>query len=374
MKVAVVCPYAWDRPGGVQTHVRSLARALRSRDHRISVIAPRAGTSPRPPEDDVSLVGRAVSVPANGSIAPLSFGPLAAAGVRRVLRAFDPDVVHLHEPLIPSLPLIALWDTRRPTVGTFHAAAASSMGYRLGRPVLQRAARRLDARTAVSDAARDLAARYFPGRYVLTPNGVDIERFSTARPLDLPSGPKRVLFLSRIERRKGLEVLIQAMTRLRDVVVELIVAGAGPEERTCRSLAGRLGVPVRWLGHLSDGDVARAYRSADVYCAPALGRESFGIVLAEAMAAGLPVVCSDLPGFRAVAAGAATLVPAGDAGSLADALRAVLTDGARAGTMRVGSARIARAFDWSRLIVGVEKTYADAVASARGSTGPGGAK
>jgi phosphatidylinositol alpha-mannosyltransferase len=368
LKVAVVCPYAWDRSGGVQSHVRSLARALRNRDHHVAVIAPHAAINPSAAEDDLFLIGHAVSVPANGSVAPLAFGPLAAAGVRRVLRTFDPDVVHLHEPLIPSLPIMALWNTHRPTVGTFHAAAHSSMGYRLGRPVLERAARRLDVRTAVSDAARELIIRYFPGRYMLTPNGVDVERFSSAEALDLPSGPKRVLFLSRIERRKGLEVLIQAMTRLRDINVELLVAGTGPEERAGRVLAERLQVPALWLGHLSEGDVARAYRSADVYCAPGLGRESFGIVLVEAMAAGLPVVCSDLPGFRAVAGGAATLVPAGDAGALADALRAALTDEAETAEKRVMGARIAAAFDWSRLVAGVEKAYA-AAASTSGARG-----
>jgi phosphatidylinositol alpha-mannosyltransferase len=369
LKVAVVCPYAWDRSGGVQSHVRSLARSLRNRDHHVAVIAPHAAINPSAAEDDLFLIGQAVSVPANGSVAPLAFGPLAAAGVRRVLRAFDPDVVHLHEPLIPSLPLMALWNTHRPTVGTFHAAAHSSMGYRLGRPVLERAARRLDVRTAVSDAARELIARYFPGRYLLTPNGVDVKRFSSVEALDLPSGPKRVLFLSRIERRKGLEVLIQAMTRLRDIDVELLVAGTGPEERAGRVLAERLQVQALWLGHLSEGDVARAYRSADVYCAPGLGRESFGIVLLEAMAAGLPVVCSDLPGFRAVAGGAATLVPAGDAGALADALRAVLTDEPKAAEMRVMNARIAAAFDWSRLVGGVEEAYA-AAASTSGAAPP----
>jgi phosphatidyl-myo-inositol alpha-mannosyltransferase len=369
LKVAVVCPYAWDRSGGVQSHVRSLARSLRNRDHKIAVIAPHAAINPSAAEDDLFLIGQAVSVPANGSVAPLAFGPLAAAGVRRVLRAFDPDVVHLHEPLIPSLPLLALWNTHRPTVGTFHAAAHSSMGYRLGRPVLERAARRLDVRTAVSDAARELIARYFPGRYLLTPNGVDVKRFSSVEALDLPNGPKRVLFLSRIERRKGLEVLIQAMTRLRDIDVELLVAGTGPEERAGRVLAERLQIPAAWLGHLSEGDVARAYRSADVYCAPGLGRESFGIVLLEAMAAGLPVVCSDLPGFRAVAGGAATLVPAGDAGALADALRAVLIDEPKAAEMRVMNARIAAAFDWSRLVGGVEEAYA-AAASASGAAPP----
>jgi phosphatidylinositol alpha-mannosyltransferase len=370
LKVAVVCPYAWDRSGGVQSHVRSLADSLRNRDHRVAVIAPHAAINPSSREEDVSLIGHAVSVPANGSVAPLAFGPLAAAGVRRALRAFDPDVVHLHEPLIPSLPLMALWNTRRPTVGTFHAAADSSMGYRLGRPVLERAARRLDVRTAVSDAARALIARYFPARYLLTPNGVDLERFATAPPLDLPSGPKRVLFLSRIERRKGLEVLIQAMTRLRDLDVELLVAGSGPEERTCRVLAERLQVPARWLGHLPEADVARAYRSADVYCAPGLGGDSFGVVLVEAMAAGVPVVCSDLPGFRAAAGGAAALVPAGEAGALADALREVLTDEAKAAGMRVMSARLASGFDWSRLVRGVENAYQEASASTGGVTGP----
>jgi phosphatidylinositol alpha-mannosyltransferase len=366
----VVCPYAWDRPGGVQSHVRSLARSLRKRGHHVAVIAPHAALNASPPEEDVSLIGHAVSVPANGSVAPLAFGPLAAAGVRRALRAFDPDVVHLHEPLIPSLPLMALWNTHRPTVGTFHAAANSSMGYRLGRPVLERAARRLDVRTAVSDAARELIARYFPARYQLTPNGVDMERFSTADPLDIPSGPKRVLFLSRIEQRKGLAVLIHALTRLRDIDVELLVAGTGPEEKACRALVERLEVRARWLGHVSEGDVARAYRSADVYCAPGLGRESFGIVLVEAMAAGIPVVCSDLPGFRAVAGGAATLVPAGDAGALADAIRAVLTDEPKAAAMRVMSARIAGGFDWSRLVLGVEKVYEEAAASTSGAIGP----
>jgi phosphatidyl-myo-inositol alpha-mannosyltransferase len=370
LKVAVVCPYAWDRSGGVQSHVRSLAHFLRKRAHEVAVIAPHAARHPSPPEEDVSLIGHAVSVTANGSVAPLAFGPLAAAGVRRALRAFDPDVVHLHEPLIPSLPLMALWNTHRPTVGTFHAAANSSMGYLLGRPVLERAARRLDVRTAVSDAARDLIARYFPARYLLTPNGVDTERFSTAPPLDLPGGPKRVLFLSRIERRKGLEVLIQALTRLRDIDVELLVAGTGPEERSCRALAERLQVRARWLGHVSEADVARAYRSADVYSAPGLGRESFGIVLVEAMAAGIPVVCSDLPGFRGVAEGAATLVPAGEAGALSDALRAVLTDEPKAAAMRVMSARIAGGFDWSRLVPGVEKAYEAAAASTSGAIAP----
>ncbi|MGH2981996.1 MAG: glycosyltransferase family 4 protein, partial [Solirubrobacterales bacterium] len=363
MRVAIVCPYAWDRDGGVQSHVRSLAETLRRRDHDVTVLAPYRS---RPPQagtvgaNGARRVAKAFGIPANGSVAPVAFGPVAAAAVRRALRAIEPEVIHLHEPLIPSLSLLALWNGGAPLVGTFHAAAKESFGYRITAPVLQRAAQKLAVRTAVSDAARDLIERYIPGDYVLTPNGVDTERFAGADPL-LPPGRTRVLFLSRIERRKGLEVLIQAMTRLRDLDVELVVAGSGPEERAARALAERLQVPADFLGRVSDEQVPGLYRSADVYCAPGLGGESFGIVLVEAMAAGAPVVCSDLPGFRAVAGGVAVLVPPGEAGPLADALRATLTDKERADQMRKMSKVMARGFEWQRLVVGVEAIYERAV-------------
>ncbi|MDP9068764.1 MAG: glycosyltransferase family 4 protein [Actinomycetota bacterium] len=358
MRVALVCPYAWDRDGGVQSHVRSLAEALRARSHDVTVLAPYRS---RPPESDNGAVrvAKAIGVPANGSVAPIAFGPLAAAATRRALRTIEPEVIHLHEPLIPSVSLLALWNANAPLVGTFHAAADASYGYRLAAPVLQRAARKLAVKTAVSDAARDLISRYIAGDYALTPNGVDTRRFAEAEPLLQRSRPT-VLFLGRIERRKGLEVLIQAMTRLRDLDAELVVAGSGPEERAAKTLAERLQVAARFLGRVADEDVPGLYRSADVYCAPGLGGESFGIVLVEAMAAGVPVVCSDLSGFRAVAGGAATLVPPGQAGPLADAIREALTDERRAAEMRKMSALIAQAFDWGRLVDGVEAIYARA--------------
>jgi phosphatidylinositol alpha-mannosyltransferase len=308
----------------------------------------------------VTIVGRAVGIPANGSVAPLAFGPLAAAGVRRALASFDPDVCHLHEPLIPSLSLLALWGARAPCVGTFHASAEGSLGYRAGRVVLERAARRLAVRTAVSDAARALAFRYFPGDYVLTPNGVDVSAF---RGPSEAARAKTVLFLSRIERRKGLEVLIQAMARIRDVGARLIVAGDGPEARSSRLLAERLDVDAEWRGVVSDYEKAELFRSAGVYCAPGLSGESFGIVLVEAMAAGAPVVCSDLPGFKAVAGGAARLVRRGDAGLLAGALRAVLTDPAEAAAMSKQSVRMSGLFDWSRIASGVESVYERALSA-----------
>lgn len=370
MRIAIVCPYAWDRPGGVQSHIRSLAAELRRRDHEVVVLAPtrgraghrigqRAGDGPQddgPREVGLVVAGRAWPIPANGSVAPVSFGPLAATAVRRALDRFTPDVLHLHEPLIPSLSLLALWGSSVPAVGTFHAAAERSLGYGLARPALRRAARRLRVRTAVSDAARELVSRYLPGDYSLTPNGVDVATFATAPPADLGPGTK-ILFLGRIERRKGLEVLLQAMTRFRGDDLELIVAGDGPEAKSARALAGRLGVPARFLGRVDDAMKASLFARADIYCAPALGGESFGIVLLEAMAAATPVVCSDLTGFRAVAGASAVLVTPGDSGLLADALKRVVSDSSLADRMRTTGARTAAAFDWRRLVANVELTY-----------------
>ena len=212
----------------------------------------------------------------------------------------------------------------------------------------------------MSDAARELINEYFPGNYALTPNGVEVSRFADAAPMDLPRG-KKVLFLGRLERRKGLEVLIQAMTRLRDLEVTLVVAGTGPAERSARALASRLGVAATFLGRLGEDELPRVYRSVDAYCAPGLGGESFGIVLVEAMAAGTPVVCSDLPGYRSVAGTAAALVPPGDAGCLADALRTVLSDADAAAQMTKDGSRVAGMFDWRRLVGNVEAMYERAV-------------
>jgi phosphatidylinositol alpha-mannosyltransferase len=208
-----------------------------------------------------------------------------------------------------------------------------------------------------------LAARYFPGRYLITPNGVDVARFATADPLDLGPG-RKVLFFGRLERRKGLAVLIQAFTRLRDLEVALIVGGSGPEEKAARALAQRLQVSVRFLGRVDEADVPSLYKAADVYCAPGLGGESFGIVLLEAMAAGTPVVCSSLDGFRAIAGNAAAIVPDGQPGPLADALREVL-GGWGEELRQKGKARAAQ-FDWSRLVAGVEHVY-DRALQARAS-------
>ncbi len=356
MRVVIVCPYAWDRFGGVQSHIRALSETLRERDHEVQILAPQASGVDLVAEAGVTIVGRAVAIPANGSMAPLSFGPVAARGVRRALDAWEPDVVHLHEPLIPSLSLLALRDASGPFVGTFHASAEASVGYWAGAPMLAKSMARLDVRTAVSVAARELIARYFPGDYRLTPNGVDVRRFASAQPADLGEGLK-VLFLGRIEPRKGLDVLIEAMAWLDDLDVHLVVAGGGPERRAARSQARKLGVRALFLGGVAESAKPGVYRAADLYCAPGLGGESFGIVLIEAMAAGVPVVCSDLAAFRSVASDAARFVPPGDPEKLAEALRLLLTHRALARRLVVGGRSVAAHFDWNRLAAGVEDAY-----------------
>ena len=363
MKVAIVCPYAWDRFGGVQTHVRSLATALREREHDVVVIAPSAGEVTKE-EPGVRIVGRALPVPANGSVAPLSFGPLAAAGMRRELRELAPDVIHIHEPLIPSLSLLALWNAEAPAVGTFHAAAESSAGYRLARPILERAVRGLTVRTAVSNAARALAATYFPGEFTITPNGIDIARFERATAMIAPQGPPSILFFSRLEKRKGADVLIRAAAELRDLDCEVVIAGAGPQERAARRLAQSLEVPARFIGRVEEEDLPGVYRSATIYCSPALGGESFGIVLLEAMAAGLPVACSDLPGFREVADGTAAFAAPGDPHDLAQTLRRLLTDSDERRVMAARSRERAALYDWRVLVGDVERIYERAVSAA----------
>ena len=353
MKIALVCPYGWDRHGGVQTHVRDLARALAARDHTVRVLAPRTLRAAELGAV-VDTAGRAIAIPANGSVAPIAPGPDAWWSTRHHLKRLAPDVIHIHEPLILSSSLYAVTTKIAPCVGTFHAAADKSALYRIFSPVLRPFAERLAVRTAVSQQAMAFVSRYFPGTYEITPNGVDVARFRSAPVKDLGPG-KKILFAGRIEQRKGIETLIEAMALLEEGTL-LVVAGSGPREGHARALAQRLGVRACFLGRLPDDEFAGLFRSVDVYCHPATGRESFGIVLLEAMAGGAPVVCSDIPGFRHAAGDAAVFVPPQDPHALATALKEAL-DPARAETMRaLGSAR-AESLDWVHLVDGVIAIY-----------------
>ncbi|MGH9041463.1 MAG: glycosyltransferase family 4 protein [Acidimicrobiia bacterium] len=342
MRVLLVCPYSLARPGGVQGQALGLARALRARGVSASLLAPCDGA---PPEPGVVDVGRSIPFAANGSVAPIAPDPAALRRTVEVIRTEGPDVVHLHEPLVPGPTQAALLWGGAPSVGTFHASGRVP-AYVWLRPFMKAFANRLAVRTAVSPEARELAERWLGGACRVLPNGVEVDRFATADPW--PTDRRAVLFVGRHEPRKGLEVLLDAFTRLPGDDV-LWVAGEGPETDRLRrgTAAGR----TEWLGHLSDDEMARRLRAAAVLCAPSLHGESFGVVLLEAMAAGTPVVASDIPGYADVARHdrEALLVPPGDAGALGDALDRVLSDGQLAGRLvEAGTARAAT-FSMDRL-------------------------
>ncbi|HYN37106.1 MAG TPA: glycosyltransferase family 4 protein [Actinomycetota bacterium] len=362
VRIALVCPYAWDRPGGVQSHVRSLATALVDAGHDVAVVAPTSGrpsASPGANAFNLTTVGRTVPVPANGSVAPIAFGPRVAARTRSALDEFGADVVHAHEPLIPSVSLLAVRASKQPVVGTFHASTDSSLGYAAAQPWLRREVNKIARRTAVSEAALSLAARYFPGDYDIVPNGINVARFAGATPLDL-GDKKTILFLGRLEKRKGLEILIQTVASLRDLDPKLVVVGRGPREKPAKALARKLRIDAEWVGAVDDDTIPRLYKSVDVFAAPNLGGESFGIVLLEAMAAGAPLVCSDLDAFVDVAGDAALVAKRNDSRALAAALRAALTGGPVVkGRVEAGRKRVEQ-FDWPVLVRDLESVYEQA--------------
>jgi phosphatidyl-myo-inositol alpha-mannosyltransferase len=366
VRVALVSPYALDVPGGVQAHVTALAAALRRADHEVAVIGPgRADTGAA--AGRTIGVGRALGVPFNGSVAPIALSPLAARATRRAIAAVEPDVVHVHEPLVPWAGLAAATTGSAPVVGTFHAWSDASRLYRAARPVARRLAERLAVRIAVSEAAAGYhaAALGLPtSSFHLVPNGVDVRRFADAEPFDDLVDPERpaLLFVGRLERRKGLEPLIRAFTRLKTDRPELrlLVVGAGPERERCESLLPTgLRSDVRFLGRVDHDDLPRYYASCDLAVAPSLGGESFGIVLLEAMAAGRPLVASDIPGYRTVATDGrqGRLVAPGDPAALAAAIDALLDNGALRRAMAEDGRRTVTAFDWSRVAERVADVY-----------------
>jgi phosphatidyl-myo-inositol alpha-mannosyltransferase len=347
VRVVLVCPYSLSLPGGVQGQVLGLARTLRQRGVSASVLGPCDGP---PPEAGVVSVGRSVSLAANGSVAALALDPTAIRRTLEVLAAEEPDVLHLHEPLAPGPTLTALLAGNVPTVGTFHASGRVP-AYVWLRPGVRAVARRIGLRTAVSPEARALAERWLGGACHVLPNGVEVEHFAKADPWPAPATPggtgRAILFVGRHEPRKGLDVLLEAFRRLdRDAV--LWVAGEGPNTS---ALAASAPPGVEWLGRISDQELAQRLRAATVFCAPSLHGESFGVILLEAMAAGTPVVASDISGYRDVARQdkEAVLVAGGDPAALAEGLRRVLDDATLAGRLVEAGAARAASFSMERL-------------------------
>lgn len=361
MRVGLVCPYAWDSPGGVRSHIADLAQTLIARGHEVSVLAPVDEAEEVP--DWIVDGGRPVSVPYNGSVAKLSFGVKATGRVRRWIRDGDFDVLHVHEPLAPSLSLLACWVGRGPIVATWHSSSERSRMLSAGFYIAQTAMEKVTARIAVSEDARRFLVGHLGGDAVLIPNGVRVSDFVTDERLAVfdPDRPSMV-FLGRMdEPRKGLAVLVAALPEIVAKVpnVQVVVVGPGDIDEQRDSLDPLVRDNVVYLGRVSDADKARAFASADVYIAPHTGGESFGIVLAEAMAASTAVLASDLPAFRNVLSDgtAGRLFSTGDPASLAEAAVDLLTDrSARESLVRLGRARVMD-FDWDHVVDDVLAVY-----------------
>lgn len=411
MRVALVCPYGLDAPGGVQGQVLGLARALRAEGAAVLVVAPGRGDAPggagAPAEAagapgsgaagapgageggatgsrsagategaagaGTVLVGRTVPVPANGSVAPLALGPGALARTVRVLRRFGPGVVHLHEPLAPGPTWAALAaplpGARR--VATLHRAGGAGLYRALG-PVARAAMRRIDAVFAVSEEARATAAAALGGRPCpVVGNGVELDRFRSA-PAAATAGPT-VLFVGRHEPRKGLAVLLQAVEQLGDDWPgRLWIVGEGPQTAELRRRYPP-GPGRRWLGRVGDAELAGLMAGSHVLCAPSQGGESFGVVLLEAMAARSVVVCSDIPGYAAAAGGHAVLVPPGDAAALAGSLRdAVGAVGTGSGAASAAALAAASAHAERHSMDALARRYLAAYGGLAPAGGPGG--
>jgi phosphatidyl-myo-inositol alpha-mannosyltransferase len=361
VRIGIACPYSWDVPGGVQQHIRGLAEALIDLGHEVSVIAPADEDRPLPPY--VVPAGKAMPIPYNGSVARLAFGPLSANRVRRWLRDGNFDVLHVHEPSVPSLSLLACWVAAGPIVATVHTAIRKSRVLLATMPVLRSALEKIDARIAVSEAARTTYVEHLGGDAVLIPNGVATHRYLHAEPLDGFPGQGGVIgFLGRIdEPRKGLAVLLKAFEELAPgrPGLRLLVAGPGAADEQRHQLPPQLRDRAVFLGEVNEEDKVRVLHSVDVFCSPNTGGESFGIVTAEAMAAGLPIVASDIQAFRQVLRDgrAGELFAVGDAGDLARAAARLLDNPGRQAELSVAALDAVADYDWGHVARSVLSVY-----------------
>jgi phosphatidyl-myo-inositol alpha-mannosyltransferase len=367
MKIGIVTPTYHPYPGGVPEHVYHSCLELGHCGHDVRVITTTFGPGDAPNEEQVIRIGRSISVPANGSMCPVAIDVRMRGKVRRVLDRERFDVVHIHEPLMPTLCLSVLSAADVPLVGTFHANNEAALGYRLFRPILSSYMRRLSARIAVSEAARDSVRRHFGGEYTIIPNGVDVQRFAGASPIEsYRDGSFNILFVGRLEPRKGAKHLLRAFPRILEEVPDarLIVVGGGPLANYYVSqLPPGCGGRVVFTGRVSGESLARHFATADVFCSPATGGESFGIVLTEAMSAGAPIVASRIAGYTAVVrdGDTALLVSPGSHQEIAEAVIRLARDPGLAHRLAESARSEVRQYAWDTVTERVLDVYESVV-------------
>jgi phosphatidyl-myo-inositol alpha-mannosyltransferase len=363
MRIGIVSPYSFDVPGGVQLHVRDLAEHFISEGHFVSVLAPADDDTPLP--DYVVSSGRAVPVRYNGSVARLSFGPLTAARVGRWVDAGHFDVVHIHEPVAPSVSVLALWAVDGPIVATFHSSNLRSRAMQAAYPLLRPSLEKISARIAVSEDARRTVTTHLGGDAVVIPNGVFVERFSSAtRRPDWQGTVERptIAFLGRMEEpRKGMPVLSLALPEIvREIPgVRVLIAGPGDAASIRDKMTTEAAEACEFLGPVSDQDKASLLASVDLYVAPNTGGESFGIILIEAMSARATVLASDLPAFDRVLDNgvAGEMFRNEEPDDLARAAVSLLRDPIRRERLATAGRARANAFDWSVVAADVMAVY-----------------
>ncbi|MHB0878556.1 MAG: glycosyltransferase family 4 protein [Anaerolineae bacterium] len=353
-KIALVAPYDYAYRGGVNTHISSLAQTYQDLGLDVRVIAA-CSNAGELPEHLIRASSHTLPIHYSGSTTYISLSPRAFGRIRDILRREEFDVIHVHEPLAPAIPISALIYSRSLNVGTFHAYRDSSLSFYQASAALRPIIERLDGRIAVSPAAREYISRYFPGDYVVIPNGIDYDRFAApAEPIaQFADGRPNILYVGRLDKRKGFRYLLSAYEQVKRACpqVRLLAVGAfGPEEVAEHiEFAEDHRLPdVHFIGHVTDDALRRYYHTCDIVCVPSTGFESFGYVLIEAMAAGKPVVASDIPGYSFVMQHGrqGLFVPPEDSDALADALISLVRDPDAGRRLGEEGRRRAAEFSW----------------------------
>ncbi len=373
MKIAMVSPYDFTWPGGVTVHVSSLARELTRSGHQVQVLAPHSPSRECIDVETFVPLGRSVPLPAAGSIARVSLSWWLYPKIRTLLEREAFDIVHLHEPMAPILPLCVLQFSNSVNVGTFHAYYKRQHLYQFSHPLIKRWHERLDGAIAVSPAACQYVSRTFPGEYRIIPNGIDVDHFArNAAPWpQYQDGKTNILFVGRLEKRKGLKYLLDAYSRLKwDLPnIRLLVVGPGNlDEDSHRILGARNLQDVVFLGGVPNDQLPRYYATADIFCAPTTGGESFGVVLLEAMAAGKPVVASNIEGYNGVVhhGQQGLLFPRKDTSALADTLGLLVRNPELRRRMGATGRQMVDKYRWPVVARQVENYYYDCLEAVNG--------
>lgn len=348
IRIGIVCPYGWDTPGGVQNHVRDLAEYLIDKGHFVSVLAPVIDESKIPPY--VTSAGKPIAIPYNGAVARVLFGPIAFARVRQWIQSNEFDLLHLHEPAIPSISLLACWAADGPMVGTFHAAAKRQKAIFAIGPILEPVIEKLTARIAVSEAARETLTEHLETDAIVVPNGIYADRYRDGEIVQKWSG-NTIGFIGRFEEpRKGLSVLIDALPIIARFApdVRVLVAGPGDSETFEKNIDPQLKQRFEFLGKITEKEKADFLASIAIYVAPNTGGESFGIILAEALAGGAAVVASDIPAFDSLLGHGeyGALFPSECAQELAKVIIDLLRDNDKRRELAKKGKEYAQRFDW----------------------------